>query len=170
MLPPLSFLSQTEDRLDDRKFFKWGDRECWVRRDLNIDKPEESLTVDDVIAVYVEKGKTERIPQFPTLSICTGCGGFKSLYVGGREVKIPTLAFSVALVEYGYRTMRTWDNLAPSKSCDCGSRMVELGERIAKLKIVEDSGWGTLPSSAVSSTTSVASSWRGSPRPKSLSI
>ena len=80
---------------------------------------------------------------FPTLTVCSGCGGYVSAARGMDEKgKDPKLAWRVALVQFGDSTCKNYDNAPPSHACNCAERVAELDKEIAALPLVKDSGWG----------------------------
>jgi len=77
---------------------------------------------------------------FPTLSVCSGCGGYKSVF-RSEDIAGPRLAWRTALVQFGDSTCKNFDNDPPSHPCNCEARLKELDEQIAALPLVSDSGW-----------------------------
>lgn len=78
---------------------------------------------------------------FPTLTVCSGCGGHKG-HMRGKTVEDPGLSWRIALVQFGHSTCRHYDNEPPSHACNCESRLAQLEVEIAKLPLVKDGGWG----------------------------
>lgn len=82
----------------------------------------------------------EKWGVFPTLSVCSGCGGHSG-YLRGKTVKVPDLAWRLALVQFGNTTCKHYDNEPPSHACDCKEKLRELDRQVGELPLVSDSGW-----------------------------
>lgn len=99
-----------------------------IRQPFGIDgKSDEEITVNDCIEVRYDSVQKKLKARFAEHINCNGCGGPKKIFYRGREISRPDLAFQVALVEYGYRTLAIYSNTAPSHACDCAEKLVTLG-------------------------------------------
>jgi hypothetical protein len=74
---------------------------------------------------------TGRTYRWPLLCVCgTGCGGHRSVFIGtGLSIDRPELAHEIALIQYGYASMREWDNGPPGPPCNCAAEVPKLRER-----------------------------------------
>jgi hypothetical protein len=117
-----------------------------IRKDYNLDKPDDQLTLSDVMQIwgctrYVD-GKIDgftRQYSFPLVCCCQGCGSPSALYTN-RAIKRPDLAYEVSLLQYG-QAMAGWDNPPPTK-CRCEERVKVLKEELKNLPPIEsDTGW-----------------------------
>lgn len=112
-------------------------------KDLSKPEPQPCCRLGDISPASVrsalrryEDGKW----GFPTICVCSGCGGYSAL-VGGPED--PGLAWRVALVQFGAIMCRHYDNDPPARTCDCETRLAMLDRHVAELPLVQDSGWKT---------------------------
>lgn len=80
--------------------------------------------------------------RFPTLTVCSACGGYQGILTGGRTIKDPSLGWRMALVRFGHLACRNCDNDPPSHACDCAETLKDLRMFVASLPLVSDSGWG----------------------------
>jgi len=101
----------------------------------------KKLKFQDVVKVKYNSTTNQREAYFPTLQVCQGCGGYRGVYHDGGLVEDPELAYQVAMVQFGYSTIRHYDVGPASHKCDCAQRVKELYEIVSKLKIINDSGW-----------------------------
>jgi len=101
----------------------------------------EKLSFNDVVRRERDPKTGQRRVFFPTLCVCSGCGGYSAVFHSGKTHKDPELAFQVALVQFGYSTIQHYDNDPPSHPCNCEQRLQELRKEVEKLTIVTDGGW-----------------------------
>lgn len=119
-------------------------------RDPSVPEPQPCCQLGDIAPASVRSAldlTQKGWGLFPTLTVCSGCGGHKGyLREGARDD--PSLAWRIALVQFGDRTCRQWDNEPPDHACDCAKRLAQLDSQISDLPLLKDGGWkraGGLP-------------------------
>lgn len=145
----------------------WELREekCPVRRLFDCDKHDDDITVNDCVQIRYNLETHQREAEFASITKCRGCTGAREVYVHyvkrdpvtkvmltdekgdhifvQKTIKRPELALQVQLLEFGYSSLKNWDNLAPARVCDCDTRLEELSAHLTfDLPIVlEQTAW-----------------------------
>lgn len=81
--------------------------------------------------------------NWPTLCVCSGCGGYRSVYFMAGDVKRPDLALELALMQFGLSYLGRYANSPPSLSqvCQCETRVAELRKAVDALPWVSRGEW-----------------------------
>lgn len=78
--------------------------------------------------------------RFPIQQICgTGCGGITGAIFFGYRIDAGR-ALNLAMFEHGTGAANH-DNPPPSLVCSCGLRLQEMGDILARIGVVSDTGW-----------------------------
>ena len=105
------------------------------------DKTEDQLKLIDCFSVKYDTEKNENVVSFPTLCVCGVCHGYTSIFMNGKSYNCPDLAAQLALIQYGYATIKRFDNGVEYRPCLCKEEAKQLEIQFNNLPINVIGAW-----------------------------